>query len=216
MFSEFSDILDQQHEKELYVARKCPYCGGSVKFGYFEHQQGVLLQCKLGDPYYVCGNYDSRGCDAYVSAHVRSRSKNLKPMGTLANRSLRRLRQKCHDVFDLLWKEKFMTRTKAYRVLARLMNKRRKDAHIAMFSETDCELLLELFTGLEFWEMYVFESDPYKVHAIKTPEVKQVVYVEPHGSLSFLKRSPKEACDHLKSKGISYKWTRHDPFQRVA
>jgi len=71
----------------------CPYCGG----------QALLRPAKeiKRQPTYeylwVCVRFPE--CDSFVSAHDGSK----RPMGTLANRRLRRKRHEAHKHFDMLW-----------------------------------------------------------------------------------------------------------------
>ena len=56
------------------------------------------------------------------------------------------LRRKCHSKFDELWKDGFMSRSKAYKKLGKLMDLPRKKCHIGMFQKEECEKLLLLLT----------------------------------------------------------------------
>ena len=60
---------------------------------------------------YKC--YYCEPCNAYVGCHKNSR----KPLGTLANKELRELRIRTHEIFDPLWKSGKMTRSEAYKML---------------------------------------------------------------------------------------------------
>lgn len=83
-----------------------------------------------------------RICDARVGTHKNSKT----PLGTLANSELRALRKVCHKRFDSLWKSKQMTRSGAYRWLAKSMNLSPKEAHIGMFNEVQCKQLIKNLT----------------------------------------------------------------------
>ena len=64
---------------------KCPYCGARA----FLRPASVVYgeRAAPGSKLYVCGNYPA--CDSYVAAHRTSQL----PMGTLADKQLRRERQ---------------------------------------------------------------------------------------------------------------------------
>lgn len=72
---------------------KCPYCGSRA----FLRPESVVYGRETSDPeakLYVCARYPA--CDAYVSAHRRSHL----PMGTLADKALRRKRIETHTAFS--------------------------------------------------------------------------------------------------------------------
>ena len=67
------------------------------------------------------------------------------PLGTLANTELRYFRNKAHESFDRLWKNrKNTTRMKKYAWLSREMDKSPDDTHIALFDVEDCKKCIEL------------------------------------------------------------------------
>lgn len=109
----------------------CPYC----------HRKAVLRPASdlFGnhatgkDLLYVCAGYPR--CDAYVGVHA----KTLKPLGTLANRSLRIKRVQAHKAFDTLWQQGPFTRRGAYQLLRLRFGLTEEDAHIGKFSEEMCE-----------------------------------------------------------------------------
>ena len=85
---------------------KCPYCGARA----FLRPASVVYgeRAAPGSKLYVCGNYPA--CDSYVAAHRTSQL----PMGTLADKQLRRERQAAHAVFNQLWKSGLMSKRQAY------------------------------------------------------------------------------------------------------
>lgn len=86
--------------------------------------------------FYMC-----EPCDAYVGTHRGTR----KPLGTLANANLRRLRNQAHTAFDPLWSnEGGMPRKAAYAWLAQSMGLRDDECHIAMFNEDQCRMTIKL------------------------------------------------------------------------
>ena len=85
----------------------CPACGSRA----YLRPASVVYGDKAPDPdakYYVCGRYPA--CDCYVAAH----RKTMLPMGTLADKTLRKKRHDAHVALDSLWKNGVMSRKEAY------------------------------------------------------------------------------------------------------
>lgn len=116
---------------------KCPYCNSQALLRPASTVHGQRFR-QPGEEVYVCARYPD--CDAYVSAHRRTRL----PMGTLANRALRIKRMEAHDAFNRLWKSGMMSRTAAYHWLQAQMGLPAEEAHIAKFSEWRCEQVVRL------------------------------------------------------------------------
>lgn len=120
---------------------KCPYCGSqaylrpaSVVYGNHMNDAGAKL--------YVCARYPA--CDSYVAAHRG----NLLPMGTLADRNLRRMRIEAHSALDGLVTNGLMTRKQAYRWLQLQLGLPESEAHIAKFTELRCQRVIDLCSAL--------------------------------------------------------------------
>ena len=120
---------------------KCPYCGfraylrpASVVYGDHTDDAGAKL--------YVCARYPA--CDAYVAAHRDT----LLPMGTLADRNLRRKRMEAHSELNRLIDSSLMTRKQAYRWIQVQLGLPEPEAHIAKFSELRCQKVIELCRAL--------------------------------------------------------------------
>lgn len=79
-------------------------------------------------------------CDCYVAAH----RKTMLPMGTLADKALRKKRHDAHVALDSLWKNGVMSRKEAYRLLQLSMGLPAEDAHIAKFSAARCDEVIAL------------------------------------------------------------------------
>ena len=116
---------------------KCPYCGApaicrpaSTVYGTDTIDRGSYL--------YVCSRWPA--CDAYVSAHKKDR----KPMGTLANHSLRHKRILAHQALKRLQKERHMDKWAVYVWLQAKLGLNEDKAHIGMFSEQMCEQVISL------------------------------------------------------------------------
>lgn len=116
---------------------KCPYCGTRAHL----RPSSVVYAGHTDDPeakLYVCGRYPA--CDAYVSAHKDT----LLPMGTLADKRLRRKRMEAHSALTRLVSSGLMTRKQAYRWLQTQLGLPESEAHIAKFSELRCQRVIEL------------------------------------------------------------------------
>lgn len=117
---------------------KCPYCGSRALL---RPATVVRPIAALGEEVYVCARYPA--CDAYVAAHRDSRL----PMGTLADKALRRKRRQAHLALNRLWESGCMTKKEAYRYLQVQMGLPESEAHIGRFSEYRCEQVIRLCDG---------------------------------------------------------------------
>lgn len=111
----------------------CPYCGNvstltSSKEVYSGRDYGPIYLCKCVPNW------------AYVGCH----SGTTIPMGRLADYELRFWKKKAHDAFDPLWRNKHMSRSKAYAWLANAMGIPVKDCHVGMFDIALCQKAVEL------------------------------------------------------------------------
>ena len=82
--------------------------------------------------------------EAGVEAHDGAHRHNHLPMGTLANRELRRKRIQAHTAFNQLWQSGLMTKRAAYRCLQMQLGLPPEEAHIANFSDWRCEQVIQL------------------------------------------------------------------------
>ena len=114
---------------------KCPYCGSQA---FLRPASMVHERTAPGEKVYVCARYPAY--DAYVSAHRDS----SQPMGTLADRSLRRKRRQAHIALNQLWEQGLMTRKEAYRWLQVQLGLPECEAHIGRFSAYRCEQVIDL------------------------------------------------------------------------
>lgn len=118
----------------------CRYCGGIVRLVPAESVYGdsaVRLGLK-GEKLYQCQN-----CNARVGCHRGT----IRPLGDLANEVLRLKRIETHQVFDAYWTEHAMSRTQAYRWLAKKMHLPERKAHIGGFEIHQCQKLIDLCRG---------------------------------------------------------------------
>ena len=114
----------------------CPYCHSKA----FLRPATVVYGPNAPDPaarLYVCARYPF--CDSYVAAHQKS----FLPMGTLANRELRKKRKEAHRALDKLWRSGLMSRKEAYRLLQLYLGLPEEEAHIAKFSMERCAQVIE-------------------------------------------------------------------------
>jgi hypothetical protein len=114
----------------------CPYCSEKARlvFGselYPTHQRLALKQ------FWVC-----EPCDARVGLHADGR-----PLGTMANARLRRMRRRVHDLLDPLWlqhADKGKARRRAYSRLAHALGIPVEDCHVGEFRDGRCARALEI------------------------------------------------------------------------
>jgi hypothetical protein len=102
----------------------CPYDGERAVFvdssRVYKKSYGMIWMCEK--------------CSARVGVHKGSDQ----PLGRLANAELRRAKIAVHAVFDNLW-DTGMTRSEAYKWLARELDITLEECHIGMFNVDRCE-----------------------------------------------------------------------------
>ena len=106
----------------------CPYCHAPAQLRPASSIYGIHTKDRAAK-LYVCSRYPA--CDAYVAAHKDT----LLPMGTLADRNLRRKRMEAHSALNQLIGSGIMTRKQAYRWLQLQLGLPESEAHIAKFSQ---------------------------------------------------------------------------------
>lgn len=104
----------------------CPYCGATAKLIdsiaiYRTRSFGMVWACLP--------------CDAWVGCHGTGST----PKGRLANKALRDAKIRAHAAFDPIWKGGEMARGDAYGWLADHMGVDKRDCHIGMFDEDQCQ-----------------------------------------------------------------------------
>lgn len=112
---------------------RCPYCGSLAS-----KRPASYVYGKKADKnkfLYVCDRYPK--CDTYVAAT----EKGL-PMGTLANKELRRKRIAAHKSLNRIWKKGFMTKEQVYVWLQSRLNMTDKQMHIGKFGEYYCNRVI--------------------------------------------------------------------------
>ena len=139
----------------------CPYCGKKAKLVTGDKLRG--RQEFSHKKFWLC-----RPCQAWVGCHAGS-SRNA-PLGSLANKTLRRLRGQAHSAFDPLWKAKMSidkcskakARGAGYKWLSAQLGIDPKHCHIGMFQEDLCKRTIE-----------ICKSVPRKGEITETKEVSQ-------------------------------------------
>ena len=115
----------------------CPYCGApaicrpaSTIHGACTWQKGSYL--------YLCSRWPA--CDSYVAAH----KKDHRPMGSLANKNLRRKRIQAHQALEELRQDRHMEKWAIYLWLQGKLQMDPDKVHISMFSEEMCDRVTAL------------------------------------------------------------------------
>ncbi len=120
----------------------CPYCSRLS-----EKVTGAVLypnNPKVRDRWF----YRCRPCKAWVGTHEGTD----KPLGRLADATLRRAKQDAHKALDPLWRAKivrdgcrqFDARESAYVWLAGEMGIRRAQCHIGLFNPEQCQQVIAI------------------------------------------------------------------------
>lgn len=110
---------------------KCPYCSNEAEWC----ENSKIYGRNYGKSYMV---WYCQPCDAYVGCHNNTK----KPLGTMANKELRKLRMACHSLFDKFWSNK-NSRKACYSWLQWKMKLLPQEAHIGNFNKEKCLELLE-------------------------------------------------------------------------
>lgn len=121
----------------------CPYC----------KQPAILVTGKEIYPHRAdlmhLKFYSCVFCDAYVGCHRNGTGD--KPLGTLANRRLRKERKLTHAEVDVHWHSGNLSRTEVYKRLAEYMGLTKEETHIAMFTLEQCQKARNFAIVLENW-----------------------------------------------------------------
>ena len=115
----------------------CPYCGAPAICRPANTVHGSNTWQKSSH-LYICSHWPD--CDSYVAAH----KKNLQPMGSLANKSLRHKRIQAHQALEELRQNRHMEKWAVYIWLEMKLKLSPDEAHIAMFSEAMCDKLISI------------------------------------------------------------------------
>ena len=113
----------------------CSYCGNDSRL-----VTGVNVYPHRPDLYNLHFWY-CEPCAAWVGCHKNS---DAKPLGRLANSSLRMAKSAAHRAFDTLWKNGTMSRKEAYLWLSCKLGIKFSECHIGMFDEELCEKVVDI------------------------------------------------------------------------
>ena len=123
----------------------CPFCRSSVSL----IDSAKVFGCSYGF-IYLCDAYPK--CDARVGCHPRT----IIPMGTLADKELRRWRSLAHRKFDPLWQSGvFPSRQAAYKWLSKAMELPLSRTHVAMFDKRQCQRAIALIESFVRGQQHV-------------------------------------------------------------
>ena len=119
------------------ISKICRYCGGVVRMVPARNVYGPAVD-RLGlQNEYI---YQCQNCTARVGCHKGT----TRPLGNVANETLRLKRMETHQVFDAYWKQKGMSRTRGYKWLAGQMGLPERLAHIGGFEMDQCQKVIDL------------------------------------------------------------------------
>lgn len=111
-------------------------------------------------------------CGAYVGCH----SGTEQPYGTPANKELRHLRMRAHELFDPFWEKFGMTRTEAYAFLAERLRIPKAECHIGMFDTERCKRAIQVAQKYERYVEHVMkigEATNYARFVGKFPDMTE-------------------------------------------
>lgn len=114
----------------------CPYCGHHAILRSASFIYGP--QTTHTGRFWVCRNY--KDCNSYVGTHKEGEWKDY-PLGSMADESLRTARKVAHNIFDLLWKQKHMTRNESYKWMREIIKALPEDCHIGEMDLKMCNMV---------------------------------------------------------------------------
>lgn len=114
----------------------CPYCGRPAKL---VNGAAIYGAGRFADRlFWLC-----RDCAAWVGCHKNSR--RAAPLGRLADAELRRWKSSAHAVFDPLWKIGLLSRSEAYRKLAKALDiQPASQCHIGWMDVEQCKAVVRI------------------------------------------------------------------------
>ena len=116
----------------------CPYCGSLAVLRPARGVYGDRPESK--DTWlYMCRRWPA--CDAYVKAHPGG---SHRPMGRLANETVRRKRVQAHQALDAVQQHWGLDREGVYAWLQNELGLPASEVHIAMFGEYRCDQVIRL------------------------------------------------------------------------
>lgn len=112
---------------------RCPYCGSLATKRPARDVYGD--KASTNKYLYICDCYPA--CDSYVAANEKGF-----PMGTLADKCLRKKRIAAHKALDRLWQKGYMTKEQVYIWLQSKLDMTDKEMHIGRFGEYYCNRVI--------------------------------------------------------------------------
>jgi hypothetical protein len=117
--------------------QRYPFCGSRVSL----IDSARVFGCSYGF-IYLCDRFP------YCDTRVRCHPKTSIPLGTLADKELRKWRSLAHRKFDPLWQcGVFFSRQAAYKWLSKVMRLPLEKTHVAMFDKRQCQRVIVLVEG---------------------------------------------------------------------
>jgi len=136
-----ADLQIRQAVMEGMYEFPCPMCGTKMKvITNVAHYGPYAAGVKPGYRW-VCPSPGD--CDTNIGCH----GKTYVPLGMPADYDLRKLRQECHKMFDILWKTAGFHRPSAYKWLAKRLRIPVSECHIALFCGDMCREAIGILTG---------------------------------------------------------------------
>lgn len=119
------------------VSTICRYCGGKIRMVPARAIYGGAVKRLKMEHEYI---YQCQNCNARVGCHKGTK----RPLGNVANETLRLKRMETHQVFDAFWRAAGMSRSQAYKWLAGQMSLAEEQTHIGSFEMDECAKVIEL------------------------------------------------------------------------
>lgn len=113
----------------------------------------VLQKDKNGRLLYRCSRFPV--CRCSHGAHPDG-----SPMGYPGDRDTRKLRVRCHEALDSLWKQGLCTREQAYVVLQKILHLSEEEAHIGKLDKEQCLFFLKEFAMLGDMALMLIPKNP--------------------------------------------------------
>lgn len=118
----------------------CPLCGAPM-----------ILRITSKFQYADGTNRKFYGCSKFPecrSAH--GANPDGSPVGIPADDETKKLRIKAHDLFDRLWKSRYVSRGKAYAIMQEKLHISAEECHIGMMDKTMAQKVIDIFSDFEF------------------------------------------------------------------
>jgi hypothetical protein len=139
--AKLGDVFKKYFDKVQVMKQNvtCPYCNIPAKL-----VKGNIIYPHRPDLSEL--NFWKCDCGAYVGCHKANEPKGfdgIEPLGRLANEELRKAKSLAHKEFDSIWKDKYTSRTNAYKLLAEYMDMTKDECHIGMFDLYQCNQVVK-------------------------------------------------------------------------